>query len=258
MTRPNILLIILDGVRAKNTSLLGHDRQTTPELNSFANSATAYERAFAPSNWSLPSHTSIFTGYQVPEHRITVQYDTLESGHSIWDQLSFEYGYNTGLFSQNEFIAAEQFGLSAGFNTVVGPVSAREYPFQNATDPSRIELTGAPSRQQIREVVSDSKPLRSLINFATHSLQNTAVRIEDSFVRLPRLPIGPNYRSPAQVHTNEFLDWQASQDGPWAACLNFMDANMMHTPWPAPNQWAGPLQERILREVSNLRWDFHS
>ena len=41
----NILLVILDSVRAKNTSLHGHPIETTPNLTSFAENATKYTQA---------------------------------------------------------------------------------------------------------------------------------------------------------------------------------------------------------------------
>jgi arylsulfatase A-like enzyme len=64
---PNVLLIVLDTVRAQNLSLYGYVRETTPRLEALALTAMVYDRAVAPSSWTLPSHASMFTG--VPPHR---------------------------------------------------------------------------------------------------------------------------------------------------------------------------------------------
>ncbi len=68
---PTVLLLIMDTVRADRTSLCGHRRDTTPQLRSLvtAGHASVSCRAYAPSDWSLPSHASLLTGLAVPEHR---------------------------------------------------------------------------------------------------------------------------------------------------------------------------------------------
>ncbi|HLH42501.1 MAG TPA: sulfatase [Bryobacteraceae bacterium] len=60
--KPNVLLITMDTVRADHTSLYGYERDTTPNLRKFAQSATLYTRAIATSDFTLPTHASLFTG----------------------------------------------------------------------------------------------------------------------------------------------------------------------------------------------------
>ena len=113
----NVLLVVLDSVRAANCSLYGYRRTTTPALESLADGATVYQSARAPSNWSLPSHVSLFTGLETNAHRVTI-HDELDPGHTVWDDLS-EAGYDTGLFTENGFVADHPVGLSEPFDTVV-------------------------------------------------------------------------------------------------------------------------------------------
>ncbi len=67
---PNILLIVLDSARARNMSLYGYERETTPNLNQLEETATVYDQARAPARWSLPSHVSMFTGHHVTQHGV--------------------------------------------------------------------------------------------------------------------------------------------------------------------------------------------
>lgn len=90
--KPNILLVVMDSVRASNTSLYGHENETTPFLESLAESSTVYEQARSSGSWSLPSHTSLFTGYNVAEHGIVEPENRLEEGHTIFETLRDE-GY---------------------------------------------------------------------------------------------------------------------------------------------------------------------
>ena len=113
----NVLLVVLDSVRAANCSLYGYGRTTTPALESLADSATVYRSARAPSNWTLPSHVSLFTGLETDAHGVTI-HDRLEPGHTVWDDLA-DAGYDTGLFTENGFVADHEVGLSDPFDTVI-------------------------------------------------------------------------------------------------------------------------------------------
>jgi arylsulfatase A len=113
----NVLLVVLDSVRASNCSLYGYPRETTPALDSLADEATVYTQARAPSNWTLPSHVSLFTGLPAEAHRVTV-HDALEPGHTFWDDLA-SIGFDTGLFTENGFVASHSVGLDDPFDTVV-------------------------------------------------------------------------------------------------------------------------------------------
>lgn len=113
----NVLLVVLDSVRAPNCSVYDYPRATTPTLASIADEATTYTGAVAPSNWSLPSHVSLFTGLETEQHQVTI-HDRLESGHTVWDDLA-DRGYETGLFTENGFVASHPVDLHNPFETVV-------------------------------------------------------------------------------------------------------------------------------------------
>lgn len=66
--RPNILVIIVDALRADHLSSYGYGRSTTPNLDAISAEGVRFENAIATSSWSLPSHTSILTGRYPHEH----------------------------------------------------------------------------------------------------------------------------------------------------------------------------------------------
>jgi arylsulfatase A-like enzyme len=65
---PNIIFIVMDSVRADHLSLYGYERDTCPNLRSFAEEATLFRRAYATSDQTLPSHASMFTGLYASRH----------------------------------------------------------------------------------------------------------------------------------------------------------------------------------------------
>ncbi|WP_336338331.1 sulfatase-like hydrolase/transferase [Haloarcula brevis] len=117
MGRPNVLLVVLDCVRAANTSLLGHRRRTTPFLEEFGREATVYTQARTTASWSLPAHASLFTGVPSEGHELRIT-ERLVPGQTVFDYLDGE-GYETGVFSENPYLTVHPSGLSDSFETVV-------------------------------------------------------------------------------------------------------------------------------------------
>jgi len=114
--RPNVLLIVLDTQRADFLSSYGNRRVTTPHLDSLAAGGVLFERAFASSSWTLPSHISLFTGLLGFQHRTEERARrVLQPGPvTLAEQLSRE-GYATGGFVANLYWTGRQTGLARGF-----------------------------------------------------------------------------------------------------------------------------------------------
>jgi arylsulfatase A-like enzyme len=111
---PNILLLILDTVRAQSLGLYGYDRPTTPRLEQFARRGVVFERAFAPSPWTLPTHASILTGRW--PHELSTGWQTpLDSTFPTLAEELATIGYATGGFVANIPYTNRRQGLARGF-----------------------------------------------------------------------------------------------------------------------------------------------
>ena len=60
--KSNIILIVIDALRAKNLSCYGYNKNTTPNLDKIAKKGALFLNAFSSINTSDPSRTSIMTG----------------------------------------------------------------------------------------------------------------------------------------------------------------------------------------------------
>lgn len=60
--KPNIILLVLDAMSARNLSLYGYGRETTPHLSRLAERATVYHSHYAAGNYTTPGTASILTG----------------------------------------------------------------------------------------------------------------------------------------------------------------------------------------------------
>ncbi|NIR47208.1 sulfatase-like hydrolase/transferase [candidate division KSB1 bacterium] len=115
--KPNILFIVMDSVRARNLSCYGYHRNTTPNLDEFASEGAIFEQAISESCWTLPVHTSLFTGLYPMNHGVTVSQDDLPDNFPTLARLLNEHGYQTCCISNNAYISKGT-GLTQGFEEV--------------------------------------------------------------------------------------------------------------------------------------------
>jgi uncharacterized sulfatase len=114
--RPDIVLIVLDTLRADRMSCYGYERETTPYVDAFAEDATLFERAIVPGQWTIPSHASLFTGEYPTTHMTTQIYDTLGKDTVTLAELLRDSGYRTVGFCNNPLLGVVDNELDRGFD----------------------------------------------------------------------------------------------------------------------------------------------
>jgi arylsulfatase A-like enzyme len=121
---PNVLLIVVDTVRATNLSLYGYQRRTSPRLEELAAHAVVFDRALSTAPWTLPSHASLFTG-RYP-HDLGADWLTrLDHRHPTLAETFAQEGYATAGFVANFLATAAGTGLNRGFREYRdAPISA--------------------------------------------------------------------------------------------------------------------------------------
>jgi arylsulfatase A-like enzyme len=120
---PNVVVIVVDTLRADHLSAYGYARPTSPMLERVARQGVLFENAIAPCSWSLPSHASLLTGRYPLEHGlVNVQPmpwlgwgRTAMKGYTSIGEALQQRGYRTGAFSANRVYFSEGVGLGRGF-----------------------------------------------------------------------------------------------------------------------------------------------
>jgi arylsulfatase A-like enzyme len=115
--RPNVVLIVLDTVRADHLSCYGYGRATTPNLDAFAAGSRLYANALSPSYWTIPSHVSLFTGLPTSAHGATWLRRCVGPELVLLPEQLREAGYRTAGFSCNHWAVAPRYGFDRGFQT---------------------------------------------------------------------------------------------------------------------------------------------
>jgi len=111
---PNVLLIVLDTVRADHLSMYGYERATTPNLERMAARGIRFDEARAPAPWTLASHASFFSGRW--PHELAVQWlSPLEANFPTLAEYLGAHGYATAGFVSNAGYCSYDTGLDRGF-----------------------------------------------------------------------------------------------------------------------------------------------
>lgn len=69
-SRPNVILISIDTLRADHLSAYGYARETAPRIAAFAKRAVVFEEAYSQSPKTAASHMSLMTGLYPEVHRV--------------------------------------------------------------------------------------------------------------------------------------------------------------------------------------------
>jgi arylsulfatase A-like enzyme len=128
--RPDVLLVVLDTVRADRLSAYGYSRPTSPMLEDLATVGVRFDDVTAPGSWTWPSHASLFTGLAPWVHGAhTVRGEGTRSGRrpnvasmredvpTLAERFTAA-GYRTVALSSNSWLSRE-LGLTRGFERVV-------------------------------------------------------------------------------------------------------------------------------------------
>ncbi|MGH7540561.1 MAG: sulfatase [Gemmatimonadota bacterium] len=215
---PNVVLLILDTVRARSLALYGYERSTSPRLDALAERSLVFDRAISTSPWTLPSHGSMFTG-RWPHELRTGFFTPLDDRWPTLAEVLGTHGYATAGFSANLIYATRDFGLDRGF--------------QHFED-YEIEPGQALVSSSLGRALATSTFLRNLVGH--HELAN---------------------RKSAGEVADDFLEWWEEErppDRPSFAFLNFFDAHSPYLP-PAPfdRRFGAASLDRRLWHFGNLR-----
>jgi len=208
-TRPNILFIVWDTVRADRLSLYGHVRKTTPFLDRWARDARIYENCITVGSTTVPSHASMFTGLMPTEHRTTNEPGThiLPDAFDTLAELLKTSGYDAYAFVANPYLEQTEGKLSLmqGFDRV-------DYPWDQRHRARALRIT-------LGKIKTDD-----------HSCTLAErVRRRQQLTR-------HNIKACGELALPSMLEWLASRDSdkPFYAFINYMET---HAPLIPPEEY---------------------
>jgi len=218
---PNILLIVMDTVRADHLSCYGYELNTTPNIDMIASEGILFENVIAEAPWTLPSHASMFTSTFPTDHNTTAEHRWLEDDFETIAELLHSLGYRTFGYSNNPFVAQET-NLDQGFDTfITTPFGRTQHDVEEDTElPELLRL-----KQYIDRL------------FQGNDGATSDIVLDDGAQK-----------------TNEVVkEWIADADQseePFFIFINYMEA---HTPYHAPAEYSRPyLPDNV--SLSRAEW----
>ncbi len=102
--RPNVLLVMLDTVRADHLSTYGYERETSPNLTRLATEGVRFDHVVSTAPWTVPSHASLMTGQVPAVHGAHHESWRLSTGAVTLAERFRKKGWRTAGFSANPFV----------------------------------------------------------------------------------------------------------------------------------------------------------
>ncbi len=199
MTKPNLVFITFDSLRADHCGYVGYDRNTTPNIDDLANNGISFTNAVSPASRTNPSMAGIFTGEPlVTRGKVSNPNQSkyhLERYGTIASRLS-EQGYSTGAFCPNAY-ASRYYGFDKGFDDF------EDFLFDSGT-----------YQKVFQKHLNDSKISTSLRNIRNLIRKEEAFRTWDTYV-------------------DDMVEWANKQDSPYFMWGFSLDT---HFPYITPRQ----------------------
>lgn len=95
VSNPNVIMIVVDTLRADHLPTWGYARNTAPNIAEFAGQSVVFKNAIAPASWTYPSYASILLGKLAFNHEHNVyEKKRIEEGAALPIHMKYK-GYAT-------------------------------------------------------------------------------------------------------------------------------------------------------------------
>lgn len=118
---PNVLMLLVDTLRADHLGTYGYRLETSPVIDRFAAQHLQFDHAVSTAPWTSPSVASIFTGLYPTAHgvdhhirRNKMPYDAISEDFTTLAEVFAAAGYRTAGVTANAWVSSER-GYAQGF-----------------------------------------------------------------------------------------------------------------------------------------------
>ena len=147
-----VVLVTIDTLRADHVGCYGAAQASTPTLDSLAARGARFETAISPAPLTLPSHATLLTALDPPEHGVRNNGSyRLRDVPTLAERMA-EAGFGTAAFV-SAFVLDRRFGLARGFDHYDDRLGVRDEeigvaarPAGQTIDSALAWLEGAPKR----------------------------------------------------------------------------------------------------------------
>lgn len=137
----NLVLIVIDTLRADRLGAYGYERPTSPNMDALAHQGIMFKNVLAQSSWTKTSMASLWTGAHAVNHGILRFDDALPPDAVMPAEILHDAGYRTAGVVRNGWIAPN-FGFGQGFDFYLRPLPGRSRVQAQSRSPGGPVLEG--------------------------------------------------------------------------------------------------------------------
>jgi choline-sulfatase len=150
-TRPNVILVTIDTLRADYLGCYGNTRIPTHNLDALAAEGTLFERAYCQAPMTPPSHASILTGTYPPTHGVRdFTSSGLRAGFPTLASILKKSGYNTAAFV-SAYVLDSVWGFNQGFDYYYDHFEPKEF---QGVNPGNVQRKAGETIELVNEWLS--------------------------------------------------------------------------------------------------------
>ena len=189
----NVIIIILDALRADHLGVYGYHRNTSPNIDRLAQDGIIFDQAIVQAGWTRPSVASYFTAVTPLVHNTVLLNDTLPPELLTMAEIFRHNGYFCSGFIHNANIEST-FGFNRGFNV-----------YASLNDEEIIESIGLALRgKYIDTREKDSEHIREIVRFIKKNPDFNLVDNPGFEQGVPGWKGSEQWRQSSEVHSGSY------------------------------------------------------
>jgi hypothetical protein len=123
--QPNLLVFVVDAARVDHFGVYGYERNTTPNIDAFAQDATRFTNAISEGSFTFASISSLFVGLP-PDRTGLLRARQLGKGLTLLPEVAQDAGYRTRGYSENPYITPG-LGFARGFDAFETTLAYKDF-----------------------------------------------------------------------------------------------------------------------------------
>jgi arylsulfatase A-like enzyme len=124
---PNLLIYLIDTLRADHLGCYGYPRPTSPAIDELAADGALFERAYAQASWTKPSVASLFCGLLASFHGVDKETALANELTTLAERLR-STGYHTAAYVANPYVHLRGLQFEQGFSNFVAVSAGARSP----------------------------------------------------------------------------------------------------------------------------------
>ena len=225
------MIILSDSTRSDRMSCYGYSKKTTPNIDDFIKDSVLFKNAFTQGVWTLPTHSSLFTGLYPSEHgnlysteKLKVQ---IKSKENTISELLKREGYLTAGLSSNPWVGTLS-RMNKGFDIFV------------ESDGTIIDNIGLELKAPLKI---------KLLNSISKKIDNFLFKLI-----IPYIVRRPEFTETLIKFAYSIMDYSNKNNKPFFIFINLMDT---HQPYYPPLKYLNLLGEKkyfpMMSIINNYR-----